>query len=255
MLEVVQVSKVYEGKVPYRALKSINLTVDDGEFVGIMGPSGSGKTTLLNVISTIDAPTSGYVSIDGENPHLLKHNELAKFRRRHLGFVFQDFNLLKTLTVEENIVLPMTLDHKSVKEMKERVEKIAETLGIKSILKKRIYEISGGQMQRAAVARAIIHEPKLVLADEPTGNLDSKASKDVMELFSLVNEKFKTTILLVTHDPTAASYCDRVIFIRDGKLYSEIHKGDNRHVFFQKIIDMISLMGGNGDDFSAVRIP
>jgi putative ABC transport system ATP-binding protein len=255
MLDVVQVSKVYEGKVPYRALSSINLKVDEGEFVGIMGPSGSGKTTLLNVISTIDFPTSGYITIDGENPHLLKQNDLAKFRRRQLGFVFQDFNLLKTLTVEENIVLPMTLDNKPVKEMKERIKKIAESLGIESILPKRIYEISGGQMQRAAVARAIIHEPKLLLADEPTGNLDSKSSKDVMELFSLVNEKFNTTILLVTHDPTAASYCDRVVFIRDGKLYSEIHKGDNRHVFFQKIIDTISLMGGNGDDFSAVRLP
>lgn len=255
MLDVVQVSKVYEGKVPYRALSSINLKVDEGEFVGIMGPSGSGKTTLLNVISTIDFPTSGYITIDGENPHLLKQNDLAKFRRRQLGFVFQDFNLLKTLTVEENIVLPMTLDNKPVKEMKERIKKIAESLGIESILPKRIYEISGGQMQRAAVARAIIHEPKLLLADEPTGNLDSKSSKDVMELFSLVNEKFNTTILLVTHDPTAASYCDRVVFIRDGKLYSEIHKGDNRHVFFQKIIDTIALMGGNGDDFSAVRLP
>lgn len=254
MLDVVQVSKVYEGKVPYRALSSINLKVDEGEFVGIMGPSGSGKTTLLNVISTIDFPTSGYITIDGENPHLLKQNDLAKFRRRQLGFVFQDFNLLKTLTVEENIVLPMTLDNKPVKEMKERIKKIAESLGIESILPKRIYEISGGQMQRAAVARAIIHEPKLLLADEPTGNLDSKSSKDVMELFSLVNEKFNTTILLVTHDPTAASYCDRVVFIRDGKLYSEIHKGDNRHVFFQKIIDTISLMGGNGDDFSAVHL-
>lgn len=255
MLEVVQVSKVYEGKVPYRALHSINFKVEDGEFVGIMGPSGSGKTTLLNVISTIDAPTSGHVRIDGENPHALKQNDLAKFRRRHLGFVFQDFNLLKTLTVEENIVLSMTLDNRPVKEMKQRVEEIAETLGIKHILKKRINEISGGQMQRAAVARAIIHEPKLLLADEPTGNLDSKSSKDVMELFTLVNESFNTTILLVTHDPTAASYCDRVLFIRDGKLYSEIHKGDNRHVFFQKIIDTISLMGGNGDDLSAVRLP
>ncbi|MFS8630376.1 MAG: ABC transporter ATP-binding protein, partial [Bacillales bacterium] len=185
----------------------------------------------------------------------LKQNDLAKFRRRHLGFVFQDFNLLKTLTVEENIVLSMTLDNRPVKEMKQRVEEIAETLGIKHILKKRINEISGGQMQRAAVARAIIHEPKLLLADEPTGNLDSKSSKDVMELFTLVNESFNTTILLVTHDPTAASYCDRVLFIRDGKLYSEIHKGDNRHVFFQKIIDTISLMGGNGDDLSAVRLP
>ena len=254
MLEIVDVSKVYGGKVPHRALSNINIKVEKGEFVGIMGPSGSGKTTLLNVISTIDEPTTGAVNIDGKNPHQLKQNELAKFRRRDLGFVFQDFNLLKTLTIEENIVLPMTLDNKRVDEMKRKVNKIAETLGIKQILNKRMNEVSGGQMQRAAVARAMIHEPKLVLADEPTGNLDSKSSKDVMELLSLMNEEYKTTMLLVTHDPTAASYCDRVIFIRDGELYSEIYKGDNRHVFFQKIIDTISLMGGNSDDLSSVRL-
>lgn len=254
MLEVVQLSKVYEGKVPFRALSNINITIDEGEFVGIMGPSGSGKTTLLNCISTIDQPTSGQVTIGGANPHQLRQNDLAKFRRRELGFVFQDFNLLNTLTVEENIVLPMTLDNKSVKEMKQKAEEIAKMLGIEGILNKRINEISGGQMQRAAVARAMIHQPKIVLADEPTGNLDSKSSRDVMALLSTLNEKYQTTMMLVTHDPTAASYCDRVIFIRDGELYSEIHKGDNRQVFFQKIIDTISLMGGNGDDLSKIRI-
>lgn len=254
MLEVVDVSKVYGGKVPHRALSNINIKIEQGEFVGIMGPSGSGKTTLLNVISTIDEPTSGTIKIDGKNPHILKQNELAKFRRRDLGFVFQDFNLLKTLTIEENIVLPLTLDNKRVNEMEEKVNKLSETLGISSILNKRMNEVSGGQMQRTAVARAMIHEPKLVLADEPTGNLDSKSSKDVMELLSLMNEQYNTTMLLVTHDPTAASYCDRVIFIRDGELYSEIYKGDNRHVFFQKIIDTISLMGGNSDDLSSVRL-
>lgn len=254
MLEIVDVSKVYGGKVPHRALSNINIKVEKGEFVGIMGPSGSGKTTLLNVISTIDEPTSGTVKIAGKDPHVLKQNDLAKFRRRDLGFVFQDFNLLKTLTIEENIVLPMTLDNKRIGEMKERVTKIAETLGIKQILNKRINEVSGGQIQRAAVARAMIHEPKLVLADEPTGNLDSKSSKDVMELLSLMNAEYKMTMLLVTHDPTAASYCDRVIFIRDGELYTEIYKGDNRQVFFQKIIDTISLMGGNSDDLSSVRL-
>lgn len=254
MLEIVDVSKVYGGKVPHRALSNININVEQGEFVGIMGPSGSGKTTLLNVISTIDEPTSGMVKIAGKDPHVLKQNELAKFRRRDLGFVFQDFNLLKTLTIEENIVLPMTLDNKRVSEMKEKVNTIADTLGIKQILNKRMNEVSGGQMQRAAVARAMIHGPKLVLADEPTGNLDSKSSKDVMELLSLMNDEYKTTMLLVTHDPTAASYCDRVIFIRDGELYTEIYKGDNRQVFFQKIIDTISLMGGNSDDLSSVRL-
>jgi len=254
MLEVKQVSKVYEGKVPYRALTNIDITIDKGEFVGVMGPSGSGKTTLLNVISTIDEPTTGEVLIDGKNPHQLNKNELAKFRRRELGFVFQDFNLMNTLTIEENIVLPLTLDNKRVKEMKQKAHKLAETLGINEILNKRTYEISGGQMQRAAVARAMVHEPKLVLADEPTGNLDSKSSKDVMELLTLMNEKQKVTTMLVTHDATAASYCNRVIFIRDGKLYSEIHKGDNRQVFFQKIIDTLSLMGGNDNDFSSVRV-
>src|SRR5690625_601453 len=253
MLKVEEVSKVYEGNVPHRALSNINMRIEHGEFVGIMGPSGSGKTTLLNVISTIDEPTAGYVTVDGENPHLLKQNELAKFRRQSLGFVFQDFNLLNTLTVEENIVLPMTLDNRKIKEMKQKVNEIAKTLGIETILTKRINEISGGQMQRAAVARAMIHQPKLILADEPTGNLDSKASKDVMELLAFVNDQYKTTMLLVTHDPTAASYCDRVIFIRDGQLYSEIHQGDNRQVFFQKIIDTLSLLGGDDHDFSSIR--
>lgn len=253
MLQVKNVSKVYEGKVPYRALTDIDLTVDKGEFVGIMGPSGSGKTTLLNIIATIDEPTTGEVYIEDKNPHALKKNKLAKFRRQELGFVFQDFNLLHTLTVEENIVLPLTLDNKRVKEMKEKADNIAKTLGIKEIMNKRTYEISGGQAQRTAVARAMIHDPQLVLADEPTGNLDSKASKDVMELLVMMNRRQKTTMMLVTHDAQAASYCDRVIFIRDGKLYSEIHQGESRQVFFQKIIDTLSLMGGDANDLSSIR--
>lgn len=254
MLDIKQVSKVYEGKVPFRALTDINLHVERGEFVSIMGPSGSGKTTLLNTISTIDEPTTGEILIDGENPHKLNHNKLAKFRRRELGFVFQDFNLLHTLTVEENIVLPLTLDNHRVKEMKEKAHAIAETLGIQDILANRTFEISGGQTQRAAVARAMIHEPKLVLADEPTGNLDSKASKDVMEMLSLMNKQQETTMLLVTHDPQAAMYSDRVVFIRDGKFYSEIHHGDSRQVFFQQIIDTLSLMGGDDNDIPTVRV-
>lgn len=253
MLSVNNVSKVYEGKVPYRALSDIELQVERGEFVGIMGPSGSGKTTLLNLIATIDTPTTGEIFIEGNNPHSLKKDTLATFRRRNLGFVFQDFNLLHTLTVEENIVLPLTLDGRKVKEMKEKLQTIAETLGITHILKKRTFEISGGQAQRAAIARAMIHNPKLVLADEPTGNLDSKSSKDVLELLTKLNEEEKMTMLLVTHDAQAASYCDRVIFIRDGRLYSEIHKGESRSLFFQKIIDTLSLLGGNDNDFSRVR--
>jgi len=253
MLHVNNVSKIYEGKIAYRALTNIQLDIEEGEFVGIMGPSGSGKTTLLNLIATIDQPTTGSVLIEGNNPYELSKNELAQFRRRSLGFVFQDFNLLHTLTVKENIVLPLTLDGKRVKEMEEKVEAIASTLGITSILNKRTYEISGGQAQRTPIARAMIHEPKLLLADEPTGNLDSKASKDVMHLLTGLNEKEKTTMMLVTHDPQAASYCDRIVFIRDGKLYSEIHQGENRKAFFQKIIDTLSLLGGDDNDFSSIR--
>lgn len=254
MLHVKKVSKVYEGKMAYRALTDIDLTIEKGEFVGIMGPSGSGKTTLLNMIATIDEPTTGEVLIEGKNPHQLSKNNLAIFRRRELGFIFQDFNLLHTLTVEENIVLPLTLDGKKVKEMKEKANIIARKLGISGIMKKRTYEISGGQAQRVAVARAMVHQPKLLLADEPTGNLDSKASKDVMEMLESINEKEQATMMLVTHDPQAASYCNRVVFIRDGRFHSEIHRGENRQAFFQKIIDTLSLMGGNGDDLSSIRV-
>ncbi|PZW81831.1 ABC transporter ATP-binding protein [Bacillus sp. AG442] len=254
MLQVKQASKIYEGKIAYRALTDINLTIDKGEFVGIMGPSGSGKTTLLNMIATIDEPTTGEILISGQNTHVLKKEKLAKFRRRELGFVFQDFNLLPTLTVEENIVLPLTLDGEKVKEMKRRANELAEKLGITQIMKKRTYEISGGQAQRAAVARAMIHSPKLLLADEPTGNLDSKSSKDVMEMLESINRNEKATMMLVTHDPQAASYCNRVVFIKDGKLYSEINRGDNRQAFFQKILDTLSLLGGDANDLSSVRV-
>ncbi|MCY7966778.1 ABC transporter ATP-binding protein [Bacillus haynesii] len=254
MLQVKQASKIYEGKIAYRALTDINLTIDKGEFVGIMGPSGSGKTTLLNMIATIDEPTTGEILINGQNPHVLKKEKLAKFRRRELGFVFQDFNLLPTLTVEENIVLPLTLDGEKVREMKRKANDLAEKLGITQIMKKRTYEISGGQAQRAAIARAMIHSPKLLLADEPTGNLDSKSSKDVMEMLESINRNEKATMMLVTHDAQAASYCNRVVFIKDGKLYSEINRGDNRQAFFQKILDTLSLLGGDANDLSSVRV-
>src|SRR5690625_841116 len=253
MLQVKNVSKIYEGKVQFRALTEIDLSVDRGEFVGIMGPSGSGKTTLLNIIATIDEPTTGQVVIGDKMPHQLKPNALAKFRRRELGFVFQDFNLLHTLTVEENIVLPLTLDRQSVKEMTKKAHELAKTLGISEIMDKRTYEISGGQAQRVAVARAMIHQPKLVLADEPTGNLDSKASKDVLNMLAHMNKQYATTMLLVTHDAQAASYCDRVVFIRDGKFYLEIHQGESRQLFFQEIIDTLSHMGGNDDEILSTR--
>ncbi|GIP32207.1 ABC transporter ATP-binding protein [Paenibacillus sp. J2TS4] len=254
ILKARELNKIYPGKIPYEALTNIDLTINKGEFVGIMGPSGSGKTTLLNLVSTIDSPTAGEVRIQGENPHRLSPDKLAYFRRRELGFVFQSFNLLNTLTVKENIVLPLTLDGMNLKEMNRRLGVMAEKLGITSILNKRTYEISGGQAQRTAIARALIHTPKLVLADEPTGNLDSKAARDVMELMAKLNEEEEATMMLVTHDPMAASYCNRVIFIKDGQLYNEIHCGDSRASFYQKIINVLSLLGGDGHDFSPIRV-
>ncbi|MBD2867810.1 ABC transporter ATP-binding protein [Paenibacillus arenilitoris] len=254
LLKARNLNKVYPGKVAYKALTNIDLTINKGEFVGIMGPSGSGKTTLLNMVSTIDRPTSGELRIGGEDPYELSREKLAHFRRRELGFVFQSFNLLDTLTVRENIVLPLTLDGTDLNEMKRRTAYMAEKLGIAEILDKRTYEISGGQAQRTAIARALIHQPKLVLADEPTGNLDSKAARDVMELMGKLNKEENTTMMLVTHDAMAASYCDRVLFIKDGQFYTEIHCGDNRPAFYQKIINVLALLGGNENEFSTVRV-
>lgn len=254
ILSVEKLTKIYSGKLAYKALSGIDLSIKKGEFIGIMGPSGSGKTTLLNVISTIDSPTSGKVLINGENPHTLKPEQLARFRRQQLGFVFQSFNLLPTLTVKENILLPLTLDGTELGKMNKMLELIAEKLAIADILHKRTYEISGGQAQRTAIARATIHHPQLLLADEPTGNLDSKAARDVMELLTKLNKEEKATMLLVTHDPLAASFCSRVVFIKDGELFNEIHNGDNRQVFYQKIINVLSVLGGDAHDFSAVRI-
>lgn len=253
ILTVTNLGKIYKGMVHYEALRNINLTINEGEFVGIMGPSGSGKTTLLNMISTIDRPTTGEIRIGGNDPYLLSHKKLAIFRRRELGFVFQSFNLLATLTVKENIVLPLTLDGVNLDEMNARVNQFAEKLGISSILNKRTYEISGGQAQRTAIARALINQPKLLLADEPTGNLDSKAARDVMEILEKLNKEEKTTMMLVTHDPVAASYCNRVVFIKDGQLDNEIHCGNSRSDFYQKIIERLSLIGGNENESSPIR--
>ncbi|MED3090349.1 ABC transporter ATP-binding protein [Bacillus toyonensis] len=246
ILTVRNLSKIYNtGNVAYTALSNIDLTIQKGEFVGIMGASGSGKSTLLNMISTIDAPTSGEVFINEKNPHCLSSNDLALFRRRELGFVFQSFNLMNILTVKENIVLPLTLDNVSLNEMNNKVEVISKKLGIEQILDKRTYEISGGQAQRTAIARALIHSPQLILADEPTGNLDSKAANDVMELLKKLNQDQQVTMMLVTHDPVAASYCDRVIFITDGSFYNEIYCDYNRSKFHKDITDVLSLLGGN----------
>ncbi len=250
VLQVEHLSKVYEGRIPYTALNDISLTVEKGEFVAIMGPSGSGKSTFLNVISTIDHPTSGNVIIDGNNPHTMNDNQLAYFRRNILGFVFQDFNLIDTLTAEENIMLPLTLNGVKPAEIKKQTQKLAQMLSIDKLLNKRTFEISGGQAQRIAIARAVVTNPTLLLADEPTGNLDSKATRDVMELFQMLNQNQNATILMVTHDAFVASYCKRVLIIKDGRLYQEIIKGDNRQAFQQKIVDAMSLLGGEPRDIT-----
>ncbi len=247
-LQLNQVSKIYNGKVSYKALSDITFTIQQGEFVGIMGPSGSGKTTLLNLISTIDEPTSGEIFINSKRTTGLSKKELATFRRREFGLVFQDFNLLDTLTVKENIILPLSLDRKSVVEMNVRVQEIAERIGIADILDKRTYEISGGQRQRAAIARAVIHQPSLLLADEPTGNLDSNSARNVMRMMETLNREDHTTTLLVTHDPVAASYCQRIIFIKDGQLHNELRRGENKQTFYQEIINTLSFLGGESRD-------
>ncbi|HBF1324194.1 TPA: ABC transporter ATP-binding protein [Clostridioides difficile] len=245
ILTVNNLSKVYGKKIIFNALNDINFSIEDGEFVGIMGPSGSGKTTLLNMISTIDKPTTGTMELKGKNPLLLRGEELALFRRRELGFVFQDFNLLDTLTIGENIVLPLTLDKVSVKEQDERLNEVSTILGIKDLLGKRTFEVSGGQAQRTAIARALINNPSILLADEPTGNLDSKSSKVVMELSQKINKENKVTTMMVTHDPLAASYCSRILFIKDGSIYNEIYKGSSREQFYQEIMDVLTLLGGD----------
>lgn len=248
IVEMTQVTKIYESKVMHRALNRLDFEAEEGEFIAIMGPSGSGKTTLLNIISTIDIPTYGRVLIDGVEPETLKANELALFRRHNLGFVFQDFNLLQMLTVEENIVMPLTLDGLPVREMKKRIQQLVEQLSLSDILNRRPDELSGGQAQRTAICRALIHKPKLILADEPTGNLDSNSAKEVLELLSEINEHERTTIIMVTHDPIAASYCDRVLFIKDGEFFNEIYKDERRQTFFQRILNVLSLLGGNVND-------
>lgn len=244
LLDVKQLHKEYTGEVNYKALKGIDFQLKHNEFVAVMGPSGSGKTTFLNCISTIDNPTNGSITINSKDPFKLNDEELAKFRRSELGFVFQDFNLVHTLTVEENILLPLTLDAVDVEEMKIRLAEIVEFLGIEEIMKKRTFEISGGQKQRVAIARAVIHQPSLLLADEPTGNLDSKSVNSVMKLFQSIHETFQTSILMVTHDAYVASFAERVIFMQDGLLYNEIHRSQNKQQFYQEIMDTLTFLGG-----------
>jgi putative ABC transport system ATP-binding protein len=249
VLTTKNLKKVYgsRGNV-YTALQDIDLNIKEGEFVGIMGPSGAGKTTLLNIISTIDKPSSGTVTIDGEDIVKMSEEKLSVFRRNKLGFIFQDFNLLDTLTVEENIILPLTLSKVNINEIEKRLKEVSLSLGIDDILNKYPYEISGGQKQRTAAARAIVNRPTLVLADEPTGALDSKSSSELLQALSDLNEKNGATIMLVTHDAFAASYCKRIIFIKDGLLFTELARGGSRKEFFQKILDVLKTLGGGLTD-------
>lgn len=250
VLEVKNIEKYYGNKSNLtKAIDNISFDVEKGEFVGIMGASGSGKTTLLNCISTIDKVTSGHIIVNGKDITKLKGNSLNKFRREELGFIFQDFNLLDTLTCYENIALALTIQRVSAKEIDKRVNEIAIKLGIEEILNKYPYQVSGGQKQRVASSRAIITNPKLILADEPTGALDSKSARQLLETFELLNEKMQATIFLITHDAFSASYANRVLFIKDGKIFNEIVKGnDTRKQFFEKIIEVQTLLGGDLND-------
>ncbi len=250
VLEVKNIEKYYGNKSNLtKAIDDISFNVENGEFVGIMGASGSGKTTLLNCISTIDRVTSGNIIINNQDITKLKGNKLNKFRREELGFIFQDFNLLDTLTAYENIALALTIQKVNSKEIDKRVKEVAEKLGITQILNQYPYQVSGGQKQRIASARAIITNPKIVLADEPTGALDSKSARQLLNTFELLNEKLKSTILMVTHDAFTASYASRIIFIKDGKIFNELIKGnDTRKQFFEKIIEVQTLLGGDLND-------
>ena len=242
--------KIYGGKSnSTRALDGMNITVQKGEFVGVMGPSGSGKTTLLNLLGGLDKPTSGQVRINSELIHKMDKNKLAKFRRKNIGFIFQDFNLLDSLTIKENIMLPLILDDRlSPNKMETRAESIMGYLGIKDIADKYPYNVSGGQQQRSVAARALINNPAVVLADEPTGNLDSKSSRKVMENLQQLNINQDSTILTVTHDPLAASYTERIIFIKDGSVYMELVKKGKREQFFDRIMNCLAVLEGDKSD-------
>ena len=250
VLEVKNIEKYYGNKSNLtKAIDNISFNIEKGEFVGIMGASGSGKTTLLNCISTIDRVTAGKIIINNQNITKLKGNQLNKFRREELGFIFQDFNLLDTLTAFENIALALTIQRVKPKQIEERVNEIAKKLDITDILNKYPYQISGGQKQRVASARAIITNPKIVLADEPTGALDSKSARQLLESFEDLNKNLNATILMVTHDSFTASYANRILFIKDGKLFNELVKGeDTRKQFFEKIIEVQTLLGGELGD-------
>ena len=251
LLEAKNIKKVYKtrfGGASVEALKNVSFTVEKGEYVAIMGESGSGKTTLLNILAALDKPTGGTVILEDRDLTKVKEKDVAMFRRDNLGFVFQDFNLLDTFSLEDNIYLPLVLAGKKHAEMKQRLDQLASTLGISEILKKYPYEVSGGQKQRAAVARALITNPKMILADEPTGALDSKSSDELLALFKKVN-RMGQTILMVTHSTKAASNASRVLFIKDGVIFHQIYKGEaTDQQMYQKISDTLTLLAQGGDN-------
>ena len=250
VLEVNHVEKVYGSRNNVtRALADVSFAVDKGEFVGIMGASGSGKSTLLNCVSTIDTVTSGNVVINGADVTRMKHAKLTRFRREQLGFIFQDSNLLDTLTARENIALPLTIARVPAKETLARVEQVAQRLDIAGVLDKYPYQMSGGQQQRVAAARALVTDPAIILADEPTGALDSKNARLLLESIEAMNRQYHATVLMVTHDSFAASYTNRVLFIRDGRIFTELRRGDSpRREFFDRIMEVVAMMGGEGSD-------
>lgn len=250
VLEVAHLEKVYGalGNVT-RALNDVSFTVNRGEFVGIMGASGSGKSTLLNCVSTIDSATSGTIRINGQDVTRMKQTKLSQFRREELGFIFQDSNLLDTLTARENIALPLTIVRTNSAEISTRVQDVAARLSISQVLDKYPYQMSGGQQQRVAAARALVTDPTMIMADEPTGALDSKSARLLLESLEALNRRLRATVLMVTHDSFAASYTSRVLFIRDGKIFTELRRGDtDRREFFDRIMEVVAMMGGEGSD-------
>ncbi len=247
ILKLENMSKTYgknKKSKQYIALRNISFEVKKGEFIGVMGASGSGKTTLLNLLGSIDKPTTGRFFIANKDVIALNKKQLAKHRMENIGFIFQDYNLLETMTLKENIILPLALSGHNPKSIEQKLKKIAENTGITKVLDKYPYEVSGGEQQRAAACRALITNPKIILADEPTGNLDSKSSKDLLNLLSFINEEYEATILMVTHDVFAASYCQKIMFIRDGEIYNELYSGKDKKEFFDSIIDVMSVLGG-----------
>lgn len=247
MLKVINLKKDFKtNKNTFKILKDIDLDVKKGEFLTIMGPSGAGKTTLLNILSTVDKPTSGKVYYDNQDISKMNNKQLSKFRRDNIGFIFQDYNLLDSMSIEDNIALPLVIANEKQVKIKAEVLRLAKFFGIEAHLKKYPYELSGGQKQRVAAARALITSPKIIFADEPTGALDSKSSKMLLNSIEKLNKELHATILMVTHDAFTASYAHRILFIKDGKIFNELIRGnDSRKEFFNKIIEVVTLLGGD----------